>query len=115
MTNATAKIAPAVAVTARPWQSGKALKAQKGIVLKVDHTSDSHLVWFPALGDPRPGTVQAIFTREITDVRPLEGEGARYLRNAYQACKRVNKGGAWRTEWRVAGHLIERVARQHGR
>jgi hypothetical protein len=115
MNEITAKITAGSVVTARPWVAGSPLDVQRGIVMVPDHTRNCALVWFPEMGDPRPGTVQGIFLNEIEEVGTLEDAAPSWVVTSYRACKRTNGAGAWRTEWRAAGFAIESAARATGK
>ena len=113
--NATQKLTAGTVVNARPWRAGSPLDVQRGIVMVPEHADNCALVWFPKMGDPRPGTVQGIFLHEITDMRALDGEAPSWVVACYRACRRVNRNHLWRTEWRTAGFVIESAARATGR
>jgi hypothetical protein len=74
-------------ITARPWDRGSELAAQRGQVVAVEPAAVDMeaycLVWFPARGGLRDeGAVQAILTRKIVVVQEL-GQRSRNSLRAY--------------------------------
>lgn len=101
-------------VTARPWQRGTELAAQRGVVIagSWDTAGEYVLVYFPDMGDPAVGTsVQPIMRAKLVPVSTIGAASAKFVSRIYNAMRRANRAGAWPHQWNAGGMAVEREHR----
>jgi hypothetical protein len=94
-------------VTARPWDHGKALDPQRGLVIHARGEGFTYdVVWFPEQGDPRPGpSEQAQFTSEIITVARLDQIPPSWVKRIHRQARQDPHRGF--EGWRGAAWILE--------